>query len=146
MSDIYATADRQDVTLLGLLDLSVTFDCVDHDILVCRLQQSFGICGTALEWPQSFLHSHTQQVCYNGQLSAVVELLFGIPQLQGSVLGPLLFLLYTAELFDIISSAGLVRHSYADDTQVLRPHPRQFQRNVSSPALNAFMPGCMATS
>ena len=52
----------------------------------------------------------------NGQLSTVVELLFGVP--QRSVLGPLLFLLYTAELFEIIASAGLVGHSYADDTQV----------------------------
>ena len=90
--------------LLGLLDLSAAFDCVDHDILVRLLQQSFGICGTALEWLQSFLQGRTQQVCYNRQLSAVVQLLFGVP--QGSVLGQLLSLLYTAELFDIISSAG----------------------------------------
>ena len=90
LSDIYATADRKDVTLLGLLDLSAAFDCVDHNILARRLQQSFGICGTALSWLQSFLHGRTQQVCYNGQLSTVVELLFGVP--QGSVLGPHLFL------------------------------------------------------
>ena len=83
MSDIYAAVDRQDVTLLGLLDLSAAFDCVDHDILVRRLQQSFSICGTALAWLQSFLHSRTQQVCFNRQLSTVVELLFGVP--QGSV-------------------------------------------------------------
>jgi len=85
------------VTLLGLLDLSAAFDCVDHDIFARQLQQSFGICSTALAWLQSFLHGRTQQVCYNSQLSTVVELLFGVP--QGSVLGPLLFLLYTAELF-----------------------------------------------
>jgi len=111
--------------LLGLLYLSAAFDCVDHDMLARQLQQSFGICGTALARLQSFLLGRTQQVCYNSQLSTVVELLFGVP--QGSILGPLLFLLYTAELFEIISSAGLVGHSYADDTQVY----------ISAPAASA---------
>jgi len=134
--------------MLGLLDLSAAFNCVDHDILVRRLQQSFGICGTTLEWLQSFLHGRNQQVCYNEQLSAVVELLFGVP--YGSVLGPLLFLLYTAELFDIISSGVLDSSDTRTPTthrctSVLQPHPRRFQRNVSSPALNASMPGCVAT-
>jgi len=69
------------------------------------------------------VHGRTQHVCYNGQLSAVVELFFCVP--QGSVLSPLLFLLYTAESFDIISSAGLVGHSYADDTQVYISAPAE---------------------
>jgi len=104
-----ATADRQDVTLLGLLDLSAAFDCVD------RLQQSFDICRKALSWIQSFLHGRTEQVSYAGILSTLMVLTFGVP--QGSVLGPLLFLLFTVELFDVIASAGFA-HSHADDTQV----------------------------
>ena len=58
----------------------------------------------------------TQQVAFRGQLSGILRLVFGVP--QGSVLGPLLFLLYTAELLDIIKDQGMKAHSYADDTQV----------------------------
>ena len=60
------------------------------------------------------------QVAYAGSLSAAILLLYGVP--QASVLGPLLFLLYTAELFDITAGTGLTSHSYADDTAV-HQHP-----------------------
>jgi len=86
LSDVYATIDRQHVTLLGLLDLSAAFDCVDHDILLRRLRHKFGICGTALEWIASFLLGRSQQVYYKGCLSVKLQLLFGVP--PGSVLGP----------------------------------------------------------
>ena len=114
------------MTLLGLIDLSAAFDCVDHNILLCRLRDKFGICVSALEWIASFLHGRVQQVYYKGRLSYKLELLFGVP--QGFVLGPILFLLYMAELFDVISACGFVAHSYADDikvyTSVRRPLTR----------------------
>jgi len=80
LSDVYATIDRQQVTLLGLLDLSAAFDCVDHDIVLRRLRLKFGICGTALEWIASVLLGRSQLVYYKGRLSVKLQLLFGVPQ------------------------------------------------------------------
>jgi hypothetical protein len=50
MSDIIGSLDNQHVTLLGLLDISAAFDCVDHEILPSRLKKTLGIHGTELEW------------------------------------------------------------------------------------------------
>ena len=116
ISDLLAAADIQKVSLIGLLDLSAAFDCVDHDILLIRLEKTFGIDKLPLAWIRSFLTARTQQVCYYGILSVISCLTCGVP--QGSVLGPLLFLLYTAELLNMIAGDGLNAHSYADDTQI----------------------------
>jgi len=105
LSDILTAIDKQQVTLLALLYLSAAFDCVDHDILLSRLQSTFGIGGVTLGWIQSFLTDRSQRVLFNGSLSIKIMLLFGVP--QGSVLGPLLFLLYAAGIFDVIESFGL---------------------------------------
>jgi len=105
LSDILTAIDKQQVTLLALLYLSAAFDCVDHDILLSRLQSTFGLGGVTLGWIQSFLTDRSQRVLFNGSLSIKIMLLFGVP--QGSVLGPLLFLLYAAGIFDVIESFGL---------------------------------------
>ena len=97
ISDLLNSMVKQEVTLLGLLDLSAAFDCVDHDILLSGLERTYGIEGLAIEWIRSFLVDRTQQVAFRGQLSGILRLVFGVP--QGSMLGPLLFLLYTAEFF-----------------------------------------------
>ena len=116
ISDILRAADAGHVTLLGLLDLSAAFDTVDHDILLSRLRTAYGISGFALAWLGSFLNGRTQEVVFSGVRSAVGQLSCGVP--QGSVLGPLLFLLYTAGLFHLVTNHGFRAHSYADDTQV----------------------------
>ena len=62
-----------------------------------------------------------QQIAYNSKLSSIQAVLFGVP--QGSVLGPLLYVFYTAELFHIVTRHRLQRHMYADDCQVYLSTP-----------------------
>ena len=80
VSDLLAAADNQRVTLLDLLDLSAAFDCVDHHILLQRLESIFGVRGAALSWISSFLLGRTQIVCFGGQLSSIDLLACGVPQ------------------------------------------------------------------
>ena len=116
LSDIFTATDQGSIDLLGLLDMSAAFDTVDHEILLLRLESSFGISGTALAWLRSFLSGRTQQVVFNGGQSLLNTVTTGVP--QGSVLGPLLFLLYTADIPLIAGQFGLGVHCYADDGQL----------------------------
>lgn len=63
-----------------------------------------------------FQYTLTQQIAYVSELSSIQLMLLGVP--QGSVLGPLLYVLYTAELFDVVARHRLRLHMYADDSQV----------------------------
>ena len=68
--DVLTAADTRQVTLLGLLDMSAAFDCVDHSILLQRLEMNFGVSGLALQWLTSFLTNRTQQVTYLDAIQA----------------------------------------------------------------------------
>ena len=83
--------DRGDVATLALLDLSDAFDTVDRCILLRRLCVSYGIRGMALSWINSYLTDRQQCVWHAGMQSTYEFIEFGVP--QGSVLGPLLFVL-----------------------------------------------------
>src|SRR5678816_138900 len=89
---------------------------VDHGILIERLSRTYGISSAVLEWICSYLSDRSQVVLFDGKRSSVHRLHCGVP--QGSVLGPLLFLLYTADLGELASQLGLSSYFYADDTQL----------------------------
>jgi hypothetical protein len=113
-SDLIAAAGN--ISLIALLDLSAAFDCVDHDILLQRLRCNYRLGEPILSWLRSYITSRTPFVRCNASRSSVSIVLSGVP--QGSVLGPLLFLLYTAELLQVIQANNFFGHAYADDTQI----------------------------
>jgi hypothetical protein len=115
-NDLLSAMDNRKASFLVLLDLSAAFDTVDHSILIERMTTRLRIGGKVLMWCMSYLENRTQRVYIDDALSEVVHLFFGVP--QGSVLGPLLYLIYTLPIGDIIRRHGLLYHLYADDTQL----------------------------
>ena len=120
-SNVIRALKNQEVACLILLDLSTAFNTIDHNTLLGRLKTRFTVTGTTLNWLRSYLTNRTQAAAVGNPLlegsgSAIVLLKSGIP--QGSVLGPILFTIYTAPIGDICRNNHIEFHLYADDTQI----------------------------
>ena len=115
-NDLLLAMNRQHVSALVLLDLSAAFDTIDHTILLNRLKSTFGISDSAFSMVSSYLCNRSQSVAVHHEYSPTLSLLRGVP--QGSVLGPLLFSLYTTPLSNILADSSVQFHFYADDTQL----------------------------
>jgi len=100
------------------LDLSATFDTLDETTLLHRLDHTFGVRGTTYKWIESYLDGRSQFVMVGDRTSAPVLCEFCVP--QGSVLGPLLFTIYTSPISNVSAQFKNVNHAqYSDDTQSL---------------------------
>ena len=114
--DILQALDKKKGVLMVLLDLSAAFDTVAHEKLLEVLSQRIGLSGSALEWFRSYLDHRTQTVVVGETSASPTVLTRGVP--QGSVLGPVLFTVYTLALGDIVRKHRMESHFYADDTQL----------------------------
>ena len=97
-NDVFTNVENQSSTVLVLLDLSAAFDTIDLSVLFDRVENIIGIEGIALNWFRSYLGGGRSQRIQIGDVISLISvvLLFGVP--QGSVLGPLLFLIYMLPL------------------------------------------------
>ncbi len=116
LRDFFNCLDRSSQVDAILLDFSKAFDKVDHSTLLLKMH-NYGIQGCLLDWTESFLRGRTQRVLVDGALSDPSPVLSGVP--QGTVLGPLFFLIYINDIHKELSPGTIIR-LFADDSLLYR--------------------------
>ena len=112
--------ENKHTTLAVFLDFSKAFDIVDHQILLNKLDH-YGVRGIALDWFINYLCNRSQFVSYCGAQSRCHDVTCGV--LQGSVLGPLLFIIYTNDLSNSLSYSQCIL--FADDTTIYQTNQNE---------------------
>ena len=113
MDEIYENLDNNNHVMGIFLDLQKAFDTVSHSILLDKLY-AYGVRGPAHKWIQNYLSNRSQYVTVNGGYSSNQYMEHGVP--QGSILGPLLFLLFINDIVNVIPELKV--KLFADDTNI----------------------------
>ena len=115
--DISLTLDNKSKTGIIYFDFVKAFDSVSHDIILRKLKNDFNVDGLMLQFIRSYLQGRQQQVVIGGVASSKLPVISGVP--QGSILGPLLFVLFINDMFSCVSP-GTNISLYADDSKIWR--------------------------
>jgi len=113
LDDLHDIVQSGHPAVLVSLDISAAFDSISHKILLERQESDFGVSGIALCWFTSYLTGRTITVAVGDEVSSTVSCASGVP--QGSVLGPVLFLLYESPIARVLARYAVRHHVYADD-------------------------------
>ena len=114
--DLTQAQNSGKITCVILLDSSAAFDTVDHKILIERLNKRYGIQHQALKWIENYLQDRVYSVRIKTTYSTPESMECGVP--QGSVLGPVLYTLYTSPISDIVDKYNISHQIYADDASI----------------------------
>ena len=109
--------DRRVPTLVTFIDFKKAFDCVQFDILIKKVE-ALDLDEKFISWLKDYLSKRQQRVFANGHLSSFLDIRQGVP--QGSILGPLLYIIYANDIHNILTKCGFA--FYADDTVLYSTH------------------------
>ena len=140
MENLYSSLDSKNFTLGIFIDFSRAFDTVSHSILIKKLAL-YGISGNVLKLLENYLTNRKQYVSYGGTDSELLDITCGVP--QGSVLGPLLFILFINDIVNISPLANFVL--FADDCNVFACHKnRSVLYDIGNDILDKIYEYCKA--
>ena len=118
--DILLDLNKRGYTIAAFIDLKKAFDTVNHEILVQKLPH-YGLTKDTTQWIECYLSNRSQKCTVNDITSSCLDIKCGVP--QGSILGPLLFLLYINDIVDVLECTKC--YLYADDTVLYMSDPNE---------------------
>ena len=125
---------------LPYLDFAKAFDKVPHQRLLVKLK-AIGVTGMFLSWIEDWLTDRVQRVVLNGKCSKWTKVLSGVP--QGSVLGPILFLVFINDIDCALDAATTILFKFADDSKLLQPVATESDRQRLQEAINSLHKWCL---